>query len=172
MNLRQIFRKPQRVCDKAYEQNDYIGLCVIASERLLVNLAKICTFDKYGLQKHWGSEASACLMPVMRRKINNDNKSQTKKREIIIKHVITGLFGNNYEEYGYDLLKNDYVEAITSEGYDVGDFDIESIINRNKECYINYFEKLKIASFDNYKEDLWNMSNDFINDVRAAYANE
>ena len=66
----------------------------------------------------------------------------------------------------------DYVEAITSEGYSFDDFDVESIVNRNKQCYINYFEKLKKVPFDDYKPYLWNMSNEFINDVRAAYANE
>lgn len=173
MNLKQLFGKSQRVCDMAYEQHDYIDLCVAMSNKLFINLAKICSFDDYGLQKHWGSEASNSLMPVLKRKLDNDNKkTQSQKRELIIKHIITGVFGENYEECDYETLKDSYVDAITSEGYDVDDFDIESIVNRNKQCYINYFEKLKKAPFDDYKPYLWNMSNEFINDVRAAYANE
>lgn len=173
MNLRELFGKKQRVCDMAYEQREYIALCAAMSDKLFVNLAKICTFDNYGLQKHWGAEASNSLMPLMRRKLDNDNKkTQPQKRELIIKHIITGVFGENYEEYDYESLKEDYVEAIESEGYSFDDFDVESIVNRNKQCYINYFEKLKKVPFDDYKPYLWNMSNEFINDVRAAYANE
>lgn len=171
MNLRQLFGK-HRVCDMAISRREYANKCFFMTDQLFVNMAKICTFDNHGLQKHWGKEMANALKPVMSVEVKNDNKAQELKRAVMIGNVIIAPLGDNYEEYDYDSLKNDYYEAITSEGYSIDSFDIKTIVNRNRQCYINYFEKLKKINFSDYKNELWSMSNDFINDVRAAYANE
>ena len=156
----------------AIPQDEYKGRCMYTTNQLFLNMAKICAFDNYGLQKHWGSEMKGALMPVMKMKVKKDNRAEDLKRDAIIENVITAFFGDNYEDLNYESLKNDYIEAIESEGYDIDNFDIETLANQNRHCYINYFEKLKKINFKDYKNELWNMSNDFINDVRAAYANE
>lgn len=172
MNLRELFGKKQRICDMAIPQDEYKGRCMYSTNQLFLNMAKVCTFDNYGLQKHWGTEMSNALKPIMRVEVKKDNKAQDLKREAIIKNIIVAFFGDDYEEYDYESLKNDYIEAIEAEGHNVKDFDIKTLVDQNKQAYINYFEKLKKINFKDYKNELWNMSNEFINDVRAAYANE
>ena len=170
--FKRLFRRLELMCDSVLMKNEYAYKCLFSTNYLFLYMAKICVFDNYGLQKHWGAEMSNVLNPLMRIKVKNDNRKQELKRKLITENIITDFFGDNYEEYGYDFLRFDYVEAIESEGCNIKDFNIKDIVNRNRQCYINYFEKLKKINFKDYKNELWNMSNEFINDVRAAYANE
>lgn len=168
MNLKRALKvkdELQRVQDMAISRNAYVLLCLSNFPQFFKNLAKICSFDDIGLQKHWGSEAITKLQDVLVVKLKKDNKkTQYEKREAFIENFIQGYMGENYEEYNYVDKREWFIGAIESEGYNANDFDIESIINSNRDRVIRLFERLKTVSFTSSREDLINIMNDFIYD--------
>lgn len=174
MNLKEMIEKRNKdklspICDMAIEQDKFEDRCTSLSTQVYLNMAKICLFDDNGLQKHWAKEMVGALIPLMRLKLKIDkgSKSQSKKRESFIKTMITDFLGENYEEYDYDSMKELFVAAIMEEGYNLKDFDIKSVVEKNKGCFINYFEKLKKINFLNFYTELWDYATEFIDDVRA-----
>ncbi len=171
MKLKELFgkRRLQPIYDMAVEQDYFDDKCFSLSPQVYTNMAKICLYNDYGLQKHWVKEMVAALTPVMQAKIKTDkSKSQYKKREVFVKAFITSYLGVGYEEYDYPTMKNFFVAAITDEGDKIGHFDIEGTVNVCKECFVKYLDKLKKIDFDNYYTELWQYGLEFVNDVRQA----
>ncbi len=168
MNLKRALKvkdELQRVQDMAISRDAYVLLCLSNFSQFFKNLAKICSFDDIGLQKHWGSEAITKLQDVLVVKLKKDNKkTQYEKRKAFIENFIQGYMGENYEEYNYVDKREWFISAIESEGYNANDFDIENIINSNRDRVIRLFESLKTVSFTSSREDLINIMNDFICD--------
>ena len=153
----------RRINDMAIHRNKYLTLCFNNWGEIFENLAKICLFDNIELQKHWGSECVTKIYDILLDvELKDDNKAQNKKRKAFNTDFIEVRMGKRYEEYSYKKKHVWFEKAIEDEGFDIRDFDIETVVENNRERMIRFFERLKVIPYTITRDNLIDLMNKFI----------
>ena len=99
MDLLNLFN---RIADMSEDKSRYLVKNDGNAEQIRENLIKVLFIEDELNHNHWKQELATHFINMRKTKINNDDKSNTKRSKCITKLLITEPYGNNGEDFVYN----------------------------------------------------------------------
>lgn len=156
-----------RICDIAVSRKYYVQHCISALPQTLAHMAKICAFPNGNID-HWKNEIFSFIFPMFDYSIKDDKQNKIRYK-CIKNEFVDGYFESDFS--GYYKIRGSFIYAIRSEGFNNKDFDVDKLVEDNKERIITFLTDITKIPLDETEEVTSEMLDDCI-DKFANWNNE